>query len=259
MAVQIGPAPFSGGLVQWGVAQPWRSAGLLPRRLEVRVLPPQWRREMTLTDKSPEDGTFSTEPIHFKSCGCRYREGATTIFCKKHSTPDPFPGWGTLKKEGDVGTVYERHPEGACGIADCLWCGTLKKEPEMSTEDPKNADRVYGHGIAPCDIPNCLWCDDRREREGLPYCPTCGFVGGHGTHHSRSCRAFQKSDLPAGKNPGPDHPLGYSALEIHDEPNRFDPYEALDTINRAIPGTRCGDEVRSTVHALRAYITGMER
>ena len=42
-------------------------------------------------------------------------------------------------------------------------------------------------------------------------------------------------------------------------PNRFDPFEALDTINRAIPGTRCGDEVRSTVHALRAYITGMER
>ena len=53
--------------------------------------------------------------------------------------------------------------------------------------------------------------------------------------------------------------LGFSAPEIHDGVNRFGPFEALDTINRAIPGTRCGDEVRSTVHALRAYITGMER
>ena len=72
------------------------------------------------------------------------------------------------------------------------------------------------------------------------YCTLCGFTGHPSVFADHSC-------------------LAYRAAEILDEPNRFDPFEALDTINRAIPGTRCGDEVRSTVHALRAYITGMER
>ena len=95
----------------------------------------------------------------------------------------------------------------------------------MSTEDPKNADRVYGRGIAPCDIPNCSRCDPAGALTQLQK---------------------KKGAMKA-------------MTEKASEPNRFDPYEALNTINRAIPGTRCGDEVRSTVHALRAYITGMER
>lgn len=39
------------------------------------------------------------------------------------------------------------------------------------------------------------------------------------------------------------------------EPNRFDPYEALDQILETVHGLT----VENHVHALRAYITGMER
>lgn len=41
-------------------------------------------------------------------------------------------------------------------------------------------------------------------------------------------------------------------------PNRFDPYEALDLIDRA-NGSGYSTLIQQQVHALRAYITGMER
>lgn len=52
------------------------------------------------------------------------------------------------------------------------------------------------------------------------------------------------------------------------KPNRFDPYEALDDILQRMGelvtdyisgGCRNTDEIGNQVHALRAYITGMER
>ncbi len=141
-----------------------------------------------------------------------------------------------------MGTVYEKHPVGLCNKVGCLWCGvkdpfpgwgTLKKEPEMSTEDPKNADRVYGHGIAPCDIPNCSRCDPAGALTQLQK---------------------KKGVMKA-------------MTEKASEPNRFDPYEALDKLEGGIEDIRnfypdldprC-EEISERLNALRAYITGMER
>ena len=64
------------------------------------------------------------------------------------------------------------------------------------------------------------------------------------------------------------HPLGYSAMELYEiPPNRFDPFEALDTFLACIREMEehtvgfGGDieTMRNQVYALRAYITGMEQ
>lgn len=61
-------------------------------------------------------------------------------------------------------------------------------------------------------------------------------------------------------------PLGYSAKELYEiPPNRFDPYEALDTILNAVarlgfgPGHSVGDRILTNLYAIRAYITGIEK
>ncbi len=60
------------------------------------------------------------------------------------------------------------------------------------------------------------------------------------------------------------HPLGYSAMELYEiPPNRFDPFEALDEIEQIVwenAGSKAPeDRLLNGLHALRAYITGMER
>ena len=68
------------------------------------------------------------------------------------------------------------------------------------------------------------------------------------------------------------HPLGYSAMELF-EPERFNPLCSLDTIERQIEmilsdaplSDRMGElgeninSIYTEVHALRAYITGIEK
>ena len=86
------------------------------------------------------------------------------------------------------------------------------------------------------------------------------------------CPDFQESDLPSqllGQDDDayrPDCGLGYSALEIDAEPNRFDPYEALDRVMDFVQAGYDGildDEMHRNaqgfINALRAYITGMEQ
>ena len=88
--------------------------------------------------------------------------------------------------------------------------------------------------LEPCDIPNRAWCEDRvkvvceAERLTRGLCSMCG--------------------------------------EVHFLPryyNRFDPYEALDTIENRVREEEldCDDreDVFRATHALRAYITGMEK
>ena len=75
-------------------------------------------------------------------------------------------------------------------------------------------------------------------------CTLCGFTGSPKEYADHSC-------------------LAYRAAEILDEPNRFDPFEALDLIEKIAGDEQTREEGVGTlltqVHALRAYITGMER
>ena len=86
------------------------------------------------------------------------------------------------------------------------------------------------------------------------------------------CKAPNDAVGTPGENPGPDRS---AALEVPGEvnaPHRFDPYEALDTISKfnrveaqvvGLPKSTLlkyhTREIETAVHALRAYITGMER
>ena len=96
-------------------------------------------------------------------------------------------------------------------------------------------------------------------------CTLCGFTGSASAFAGHTCSQTSQPQS-----------IEYSALEIHDEPNRFDPYEALDTISRTATDSMnvvkdgvlqpVTDQMRLNtnligfeVHALRAYITGMER
>ena len=86
-------------------------------------------------------------------------------------------------------------------------------------------------------------------------CTLCGFTGSASAFAGHTCSQTSQPQS-----------IEYSALVIHDEPNRFDPYEALDSIQAA--GLEFHDAVKLEkpfklitvqVLALRAYITGMER
>ncbi len=87
------------------------------------------------------------------------------------------------------------------------------------------------------------------------FCSSCGYT----PHGCDPCRE-RLLDEPV-KDVDPDCGLGYSALEIHDGPNRFDPFETLDNIKveAQCASTRACDLIRADVHALRACITGMEK
>ena len=117
----------------------------------------------------------------------------------------------------------------------------MVRESEMS-DHPKAAH----YGLEPCDIPNCAWCEKRPHPVVVPE------EGKMGEFH-RSGQVYETTE--------------------DDNPSRFDPYEALDTVLRL---TECIetteryevdqigclgelDDIRVNLNALRAYITGMER
>lgn len=67
------------------------------------------------------------------------------------------------------------------------------------------------------------------------------------------------------KSLGETPPILVPGVTITPDPHRFDPYEALDTITRALEDLYTGpnaklvpETIRGEVSALRAYITGME-
>ena len=69
-------------------------------------------------------------------------------------------------------------------------------------------------------------------------CTLCGFTGSPKEYADHNC--FANRDDPP-------------------ESDRFDPFEALDTILRFSGSGTCSEAIVTEVQALRAYITGMER
>jgi len=143
-------------------------------------------------------------------------------------------------------------------LASCTFCG--------------ETGITFPHTCKPGEVGELPWTvDAKRIRELLldMHEPNCSGDGCEGENPCSAClcrhalyRLTRKMD--EGKSHLCSRCETVHVLPRFGEPNRcpvnrFEPFEALDTINRAIPSTRCGDEVRSTVHALRAYITGMER
>ena len=111
---------------------------------------------------------------------------------------------------------------GKVTIAECT-------KPNCRHCDHPKVNAVH-YGLEPCDIPDCAWCE-----KGAP----------HGT-----------------MSPLADVHVPANSIPQTIAPNRFDPYEALDTIfdqaNDA-SGEYHMEKTFTAILALRAYITGMER
>ncbi|KKK73951.1 hypothetical protein LCGC14_2888640 [marine sediment metagenome] len=133
----------------------------------------------------------------------------------------------------------------------------------------------------PCDRPNCSWCDPKgalvkvcavdesaggETSPGVKSVP-CAFCGKTGITYPHYCDNLgHPIDEPVDYDP--------SVKELPETPpNRFEPYEALDTIIERVddieeqlheprdPVACIGRlaDISGEVRALRAYITGMER
>ena len=100
---------------------------------------------------------------------------------------------------------------------------------------------------------------DKSLGEDKPiFCSSCGYT----PHGCDPCRERLLEDKP------PNTIYFRDPYEMQDSappPNHFDPYEALDTIQRTVVDELDeldrdeADTIKRAVHALRAYITGMER
>ena len=123
--------------------------------------------------------------------------------------------------------------EGACREVVEHWegCPSMKVEPTETV-----GDRMKD--LEPCNIPNCPWCGNKVETKPM-----------------RLSKEDAVHDVPKLKPS-----CGLPGCQVCEIPNRFDPYEALDTLDEI---TRDYEEdspqAKSLLAALRAYITGMER
>ena len=166
--------------------------------------------------------------------------------------PDPFPGWGTLKKELNVDLAL-KHDATLCVKADCEIC---KPTGRLTSELDYQREMCPKHGIA-----HGVCVDPIKTGGGRPSvtgepaqytCSTgtsrasCTFCGGPITDRPHICRGL----------------IPYEAPDT--SPNRFCPFEALDGIvdtaqKVASDPVYFTEIIRNRVYALRAYITGMER
>lgn len=143
--------------------------------------------------------------------------------------------------------------------------------------------------LEPCDIHGCTWCAAAKvavsrekemgglERLAVEWNPeTCPSCGEKDITYPHSC--YPVSDITEAAKPLFCSTCGYTPHRcepctqrlLGSEPNRFDPYEALHTIRDTIVHDQQASDsldehddglnvVMTQIHALRVYITGMER